>query len=253
MADVTLGGILLASTGAAQPKVDSFGSLAACAAGIIDANQPAILSTARAGILRGIDDINMRHLFRFGRKAASDATIVASQNNYSVAADFFAIDTIQLIDSNSRVYRQLDYVPWQQFNSMYTKQADDSTPRIWTSRNTFDDEEILVYPRPTSSDASSYTLRIVYYERIERVDQDSDIIVAPRELGHVLCLYGEYHVLERHDRSDEGRIQRKLAEYRNALEAFTNQDKREPAERLQFQLAMDQNDSLNTDLYIKVK
>ena len=240
------------ATGTSQPQVDSYGSLATCAAGIIDANQPAIVATARRGILRGIDDINMRGLFNFARKAASDTNLVDGQSTYSLPSDFFAADVLQLINTDGDVEHKLEHREWQRFNADYEKQDDTGRPKIWTSRSSFVDGNIIVYPEPDSSAATNWDLRLIYYRRIERPSGDEDIIVAPRELSHVLCLYGEYFVLERHDRNNEQKIQRKLAEYRGALGAFKGVDNREPDGRAQFRIAPD-NEAVDTTLYIKVK
>lgn len=231
-----LSGSLVVQSSTQQPQTDSFGTLKECVAKIVNGeDQQRILSLAGTGIKRGIDDINMRHVFDFGSKQASDATLTSGTSSYAVASDFFAIHEVQLINSDSEVYRTLEYIPWGQFNVLEQNQDETGTPQYWTARNTFDDETIEVYPIPDDGAASDYTLRITYYERVERPSADTDIINAPRELSDVLCTYGEYYVLLVRER-ESGVWAHKLREYREKLNNFRRSRDRQPTAGLQWRI-----------------
>jgi hypothetical protein len=229
--------VVQASSTAQQPQVDTFGTLKACAASVVNGElQPAILAIAGRAIKECLDDVNIRHLFRFGSKQQAAATLVAATKTYSVPSDFFATQEVQLLDSDGEVYRTLEYIPWGQFNPLAQSQTDTGIPEYWTNRNSFDDENIQVYPTPDASSASDYTLRITYYSRIEQISNDTDIIDAPRELGLVLCTYAEYQILFIREGDNVAKWSHKERLYRDRLKMFMHSTEREPTETLQFRI-----------------
>ena len=232
MAEVVVSGSYVitasATSGAQQPQTDSLGVLKkGCAEIVRGGNRSEYLSLAGAGILRCIDMLNMTHFMRFGRKSASDATIVDGTATYALAADYFAMSDVQLIDSDSNVDSQLEYVDWHEWNRNPGKQDATGKPWMWTVKNSFDDEQIILYPTPDASAAADFTLRMTYFERIARPSTDSDIIDAPRDLSLVLCLYSEFYLLDITS-DNEVKINRKFAEYEKALRGFIHATERQP-------------------------
>ena len=200
------------ASGAQQPQVESFGNLKKCAARILRAeNQPKILEEAGVGILRGINDLNLRHVFRFGSKQTSDTALVSGTATVALPSGTFAVETVQLIDTDSKVHSLLRYVPWGTWNMVNPKQNDSGTPVEWTVRNSFDDEVLIINPVPDAGAASDFTSRVTYFERIAQPSVDSDIVDAPKELGELLCTYGEYYLLDIHGTRQEALS--KKAEY----------------------------------------
>lgn len=185
---------------------------------------------------------------RFGSKQASDATITASDGTYALAADFFAVHEVQLINSSSEVDSTLEFIPWGQFNVLEQKQDADGKPHYWTARNSFDDETITIYPTPDADAASDFTLRITYYERVQAPTADTDIVDAPKELGEVLCTYGEWYLLNLRQRNDPRAVERKYAEYRDKLKEFIQSVEREPTAGYQWRIhAIYDNDPYDYD------
>lgn len=239
MALVVSGSIVI-SAASGQPATDSFGTMKSCAAQVLNGeNQQKILELAGKGILRGIDDINMRHVFRFGSKQATDVNLSSGVAEYDLLTDFFAVHEVQLIDAGGDPARTLQYIPWGQFNDLVHVQDGDGKPKYWTSRNTFDDGVISVYPVPGDKDAADYDLRVTYYERVERPSADSDIIAAPRELSDVLCTYAEYYILFVRDRANATAWGFKQREYERKLNMFMQMTEREPTEKLQWRVGVD--------------
>ena len=242
---LTISGPLVIASSTGQPTVRPFGELKECVASVVNGqNQPAIKELAGKWIIKGIDDINMRHLFRFGSKASADVPLVSGQRAYSLASDFFAVREVQLIES-SEVARTLEYIPWGQFNQVEERQDRDGAPAWWTSKNSFDDGTIEVYPVPDDSAAAKYSLRITYFERIQAPSADSDVIDAPRELGDVLCTYGEYGVLFTRDRTNPAGWGHKWRQYKDKLNAFMRSTEREPTEVPQFRVMWVDSDPNN--------
>lgn len=232
---VPTGIIVVTASGSGQPSTSTFGELKTCAAKILGGeSQSKILELAGDGILRGIDDLNMKHLFRFGSKQAADTALVSGTATVSLASDFFAVQEVQLINSSSVVHSTLEYIPWGQFNTLEQKQSRTGTPVYWTSRNTFDDGTIQLYPTPDTSAASDYTVRVTYYERVERPSLDGDVIAAPRELSEVLCTYAEYHLLMLRARNNPYAIEAKRSEYERKRMQFVESTEREPTATLQW-------------------
>lgn len=213
-----------------QPEVDSFGDLKKCVAKVVRGEgQAKYLEYAGDGILAGIDDINMRHLFDFASKRASTSTpltLTGGTQAYPLAANFFAAREVQLVYSaDNKPYRRVDFVPWEQFNELEQAQTSTGIPEFWTTRNTFLDDstiggQILFYPIPDATAQSTYKYKIEDYVRVDRPADDSDVISAPRELSDVLCTYGQYHLLFILDGKDSTRWGHKLALYRDKLDAF---------------------------------
>jgi len=218
---------LLQTTGSGQPQVDSFGSLKTTVARVINGEtQAAVKAEAGRGIQRGIDDINMRHLFDFASDSQSDATLTAGTATYALPNNFFAMREVQLVDTSSEVWRTLDYVDWDHFNRLLAKQDKVGIPTHWTAPDPYGDGTIRVYPNPDAGAAADYTLRLVTYQRVAMITGDSDIIAAPRELSDVLCTYGEYHLLFWSDNRNQGAWGHKLQHYRDKLAAFKGSDGR---------------------------
>jgi len=232
MATPLFGALTMTGGGAAyqQPEVDAFGDLKKCVAKIVRGEgQAKYLEYAGDGILAGIDDINMRHLFTFASKRASTSTplsLTSGTQVYPLAATFFAAREVQLVDSSTlKPYRVLDFIPFEQFNELEQSQTQTGIPRYWTTRNTFIDSasvggQIMFYPVPDATAQSDYKYKIEDYVRVERPSDDSDVISAPRELSDVLCTYGQYHLLFILDGKDSTRWGHKLALYRDKLDAF---------------------------------
>ena len=234
---LVLSGSLVISGSGGQPQVDTFGALKTCVAKTLNAeNQTKILDLAGDGIKRAILWTNLTGKFRFGSKQAADANLVAGTATVSLAADFFAVQEVQLIDTNGNVDSTLEYVPWGQFNVLEQKQDATGKPLYWTSRNTFDDSTITVYPTPDTSAATDYDVRVTYYERIQRPGADSDIIDAPQELGLVLCTYAESYVLFVRDRTNVAAWASKKREAERLLSQFVHSTEEEPTAGLQWRV-----------------
>jgi hypothetical protein len=237
MSLVLSGSLVIASSGTQQPQVDTFGDLKSCVAKTLNSeNQPKILSLAGDGINRAILWTNLNHKFRFGSKQSSDTALVDGTQAVSLASDFWAIQEVQLIDTDSKVAATLEYLPWGQFNVLEQTQTATGQPVYWTSRNTFDDNQILLYPVPDATAAADYTVRVTYYERIQRPTSDSDIIDAPQELGLVLCTYAEGYVLFVRDRTNVAAWASKKREAKELLTTFMHSTEEEPTAGLQWRL-----------------
>lgn len=237
MALVLSGSLVISGSGTQQPQVDTFGNLKACVARSLNGeNQPKILELAGEGIKRAIVWVNLHNRFRFGSKQASDTALVAGTGSYSLPADFFAVQDVQLIDSDSKVVAQLEYLDWGQFNRLEPKQTATGQPVYWTSRNAFDDNAIQLYPVPDSAD---HSLRVTYYERIQRPSVDSDIIDAPQELGIVLCTYAESYVVWSRDSANVAKWGSAKREAQALLKQFVHSTEEEPSTNMQWRMGWD--------------
>lgn len=237
---LTLTGGLVVASGSQQPQVDTLGNLAICVARSFNAeNQPAMLELAKAGIQKGVVWANLHHRFRFGSKQAADANLVAGTNTVSLAADFFAVHSVQLVNTDGYESGALEYVDWAQFNQLEPEQTSTGTPQYWTAYNAFDNNELLVYPTPDAGAATAYDVRVSYYERITQPTSDSDIIDAPQELGYVLCTYGEYYVAYARDRENVAAWASKKREAERALARFVNSTEEEPGGNERFRMQWD--------------
>jgi hypothetical protein len=232
-----LSGSLVITSSGEQPHVDTFGKLKACAAKVLNGqNQPAILELAGEMIREGILWTNLNYKFRFGSKQAADAALVDGTSTVSLAADFWAIQEVQLINADGDVAATLEYVPWGQFNVAEQAQNVTGKPLYWTSRNTFDDGEIQVYPTPDAGAAADYTVRVTYYERIQRPVNDSDIVDAPEELGLVLCRYAQARLLFVKDRTNVAAWASQKREAEALLNKFMQSTEEEPTAAFQWRL-----------------
>lgn len=218
-------------------STDTFAKMKQCAARVVGGeNQTYFLDLAGAGILKGIDVVNMKHAFRFGSQQGSSTALVAGTKTYAVPSDTFAVHAPQLIDSAGDVYRTLEYIPWGQFNKLEQEQDRDGTPEWYTARNGFTDQVITVYPTPDSG-STVYSIQITSFERISRPVLDADVIAAPRELSEVLCTYAEYYILRTRNQDNPSIwLERKRA-FDERLADFVNSTEREPIETLQWTLA----------------
>lgn len=232
-------GTLVVSGGSGTAgQTDSFGALKSCAATEFGAEgQSYYLELAGKGILKGIDVTNMRNLFRFGSEQQAATALVEDDDTYAIASDTFAIQEVQLLNSDNKVVRTLEYVPWGQFNSVERVQTATGAPEFWTARNSFDDLVVHVYPVPDAAAAAAYTIKITNYVRIARPTLDSDVIVAPRELGEVLCAYAVYYMHRVRSKDKPFMIQESKKRYDDLLAQFVESTEREPTENLQWVLA----------------
>ena len=230
--------VVQVASATAQATTDSFGTLKICAARCVKGTgQASVLEEAGEGIKRAIDDLNMRDLFTFGSETAADVDLTSGTATYSLAANFFAVRDVQLINSDADEAFQLEYVDWDEFNERESLQSKTGRPEIWTARNSFSDENIRVYPEPDASAATDYDLRITYYKRIARPVNDSDVISAPRELSDLLCTYAEYYILFNRDGDRPHRWRHKLQHYSDKLDAFRYSVNRQPAATNQWSIA----------------
>lgn len=229
--------IVSGGTGSAG-QTDSFGALKSLAATEFGAEgQSYYLNLAGKGILKGIDVTNMRNLFRFGSEQQAAAALVADDATYAIPNDTFAIQEVQLIDTDGNVARTLEYVPWGQFNSLEGKQSAEGAPEFWTARNSFDDLTVTVYPTPNAQAVTDYTIKVTNYVRIARPTLDADVIVAPRELGEVLIAYAVYYMNRVRNKDDSFAIMESKRRYDELLAQFVESTEREPTETLQWVLA----------------
>ena len=229
-----------------QPQVSTFGELKECAAKII-ANNPQAddLALAGAGILDGINDINIRELFQFGRKSQTDTTLVEGQSAYSLPSDFFAVSAVQLVSpsNNDEPGRSLEYIDWHKFQKGNWSQDSNGFPWMWTVKNGFDDGELLIWPKPDATAVSDWKLRITYYERIGQPTADGDIIDAPKELATVLCWYGKWWMVMHRKANDKGLMDRCYGQYRDKLDRFTGSIRRQPDSSYQIDIPVDSDRS----------
>lgn len=232
-------GTLIVSGGSGvSSQTDSFGALKACAARDFGAEgQSYYLTLAGHGILKGIDATNMKRLFRFGSEQQAAAALTADDATYAIPSNTFAIQEVQLINSDGKVARTLEYVPWGQFNSLEQTQTATGTPEFWTARNSFDDGVVNVYPVPDAQAAATYTIQITVYVRVSRPTLDSDVIAAPRELSDVLCAYAVYDMHLARSKDNPYIIERSKRRYDELLADFVLATEREPTETLQWTLA----------------
>ncbi len=216
-----------ASSSTLQSKTDTFGALKSCVAKALGAEEsPTFLATAGDGILRAIDIINMDRLFTFTRVVAADVALADGDGTYALTSTFFKIDSVQIIDADGKVKRKLEFLDWEKFQREFQPQAATGSPRYWTSKNTLQDEEIVIYPTPNSEDTVD-TIRIYSFEAIARPTSDGEQIEAPRQLSTLLCVYGEYYTLDVLI-GDKERIGRKLAEFEFLFARFRRMDRRNP-------------------------
>lgn len=202
-------------------------------------NSSAILDLAEEGVLRAVDDINMRHYLRFGIQSPVSTALTAGTAAYDIPADTFNVQEVQLYDSDGNPYRTLEYLDWGEFNRIREQQTATGVPSHCTARNAFADGEIEVYPTPDAGAAAAYTLRITAIERLDRPTADDSIIAAPREIQDVLITYAEYYVLSVRHRDQYPLWGHKERQYREKLAAFVRMIHREPSERLRFRLDWD--------------
>lgn len=221
-----------------QPQVESFGALKNCVAIFVDGvNSPKVMEQAGKAIVDTIRQENMDHLFRFGRKQAAAVALVAATQAVTLASDFYAVSEVQLIDFTDLKPRlTLPYIPWNDLADVEPEQIKTGTPEAWTSRNTFDDSQILLYPIPDAGAAASYKLLLTYFTRVEEPSADGDILDAPKEFSRVLCWGGRKVVAAIFDGNRPHRYQVATREYEAARTAFFKADRREPVERLRFRI-----------------
>ena len=235
MALFNTGSLVVSGGTGGGTKTNSFAELKASAAKVIGGeNQQYLLDLAGEGILKGIDVVNMRNVYRFGSEQGTDTTLVDGTEAYAIPAGTFAIQDVQLIDVNSKPFRTLEYVPWGQFNNLTGKQTAEGIPEFWTARNSFDDQTITLYPEPETQAAAKYTLRITYYERIARPASNSDVIDAPRELSECLVTYAEYYLLRTRNRDDPHAYMERKRAFDEQLAQYIESTEREPSENLQW-------------------
>ena len=198
MALATIGSLVVQvdASSTNQPQVDTYLKLKQCAADYVGGrNKTSVLSAAGRAINEAIDRFNARHLVDFGTETQADANLVDGTDTVSLPTNFFAVREVQLIDTDGNVAKRLDYVPWEEWNRRDRLHNQTGVPQFWTSKNTFDDQTIQLYPTPDSDAATDYDVRVTLYERVERLASDSDILNAPRELGPALCWYGAWKLL----------------------------------------------------------
>ena len=218
-----------------KTTTDSFGAMKACVAKVLGGEgQPFYLDMAGDGILKGIDVVNMKRLFRFGSKQGSATTLIVDTDTYSIPSGTFAIQEVQLIDAAGKVTQTLEYVPWGQFNTLVEDQDQTGAPEFWTARNSYDTQKVQIYPIP---DDATNDIKITYYQRISRPSVDSDVIDAPRELSEVLCTYGEYYMLRLRNKDNPVIYMDAKRRFDEQLADYVNQTEREPTETLQWVLA----------------
>lgn len=226
-----------------QSLPDSFGNIAKCAADIGSwRDQDSVVALAQRGINEGIRRLNARHVFMFGRKSKADEALVADQNNYGLPSDFFAVDKVQIIDNNtSEPQNALEYDDWHAFQQRFPSQDIDGTPRFWTVKNSFDDEEYLVFPKPSASDATNRKIRLTYFERISEPSADADIIVAPREIQDYLCWYGKWYLVMHKKANDKILISMCRAEWEMCADEFRGSVNRQRDSTYQVTVPRDNN------------
>ena len=229
-----------AASSTVQSKTDTFGDLKACVAKALGADEsPIYLETAGNGILRAIDVINMDRLFNFTRVQATATDLVDGDGTYALDSDFFKIDSVHILDSDSKVKRKLEFLDWERFNREFQPQTATGGPRYWTSKNTLQDEEIQIYPVPNSDDTDD-DIQVTYFVALARPTWDGEQIEAPRQLSTLLCVYGEYFTLDVLV-GDKERISRKLAEFEFLFSRFRRQDRRNPDRAGFFSTPSDRN------------
>lgn len=205
-------------------------------------NNPKIRELAEEGVLRAVDDVNMRHYLRFGIQTPTTSSLVSGTRTYDIPSDTFNIDDVQLLDSNGDPVYTLEYLEWGAFNRRFEDQTQTGRPEFFSVRNWFVDGEIHVYPEPDDDAASTYTLRITAYKRLDRPTGDLSIIAAPREIQDVLITYGEYYVGSVRQRDNVAYWGHKERSYRSKLAAFIRMIEREPSQDLRFRLHFDDSE-----------
>lgn len=224
---LTFGGIAIPISESAT-TTDTLGNIAICGASIVNGEKlPNVVAKAKAGVLAGLDDFNLRGLFHYRRVVATDIVLVDDQTNYSVPSDFYALHEVQLIKDN-KIVDMLTYMDTQEFNHTYQSQGLEGIPTIWHAASPFD-SGVDVYPIP--KEATDYSLRINYYKRIDKPSTDDDIIIAPVELTSLLCWYSKEYVLMHLNAKDRGLRLDCQQKWKEMVDAFKGRNKQTPGNR----------------------
>lgn len=221
--------------------ISTFGDLKSTVAEVLHgAGKTTIETLAGTGIQSGIDDINMRSDFEFGRSTPAAANMTADQNYIDLTTAGFAshtdiyknghISSVQLIDkATSEPYRTLEFREWEAFQQAVQDQDLDGVPYFWTVENLWVDKKVYIYPEPDAAAAADYQVRFTYFKRIAQPSLDADTIEAPRELLDVLIAYGRWWLLFHRKQESVAAWRFAWGQYTDKLTAYKAARGRKPA------------------------
>ena len=130
---------------------------------------------------QAIKELNGRSpLWEFLR-ATDSITLVDGTATYSLSTNFNKPSKAQLIDSNSKKERPLNYADWETFQDYVHRQDATGAPEVYTFKNVFADGKVEFYPVPDAAAATS-TVDVTYYKRLGAcTDSGSSLISTPAE------------------------------------------------------------------------
>ena len=223
------GTFVVSASASADLSTDSFGAMKSeVAAEIQGQNQPFYLDEAGKFILRILDELNLKHKFRFMRASGADQAFVDGTREYAIPSGTLGVGAVEVIQTaTGDVFRQLEFVPWEQFNRLSYHQDGTGMPEYWTAKNSFSSQKIITYPEPDST-LGDYTLRVTSYQRIDQPVLDTDTITGPRELTLILKLGAEAEMLSRYHKENPTLGLKKRKDFEDRTEEFFASERDEP-------------------------
>jgi len=194
---------VVSTSGGGQTRCDPGNKMTAAVARIVGGeDEPLVRGSATAAInrvrlrLNGMD-------WNFTKTQNAAITLVSGTETYSLATTFKKPSYAQLLDSNSKPDRALEYQDDAQFAHWYEDQDDTGEPHYYSLRNAQEDGLIRVFPTPDAGAASTWTLRVEYFKRIPVIADNTDEVDLPEEVCNVFILGGQYYLLMEREKGSQ--------------------------------------------------
>jgi hypothetical protein len=197
--------------------------VAACIGGVDEDN---VRVQALHCVNRARNEVNM-HDWRFLKRSVASTAFTNATATYSLPTTFKSPSWFQILDSNSKPFRDLVYTDDAALVHSSPQQTLSGPPSIYSLRNTFEDGLITFYPIPDTSTASGYTWQGEYYTRIPNITDDStDLSSIPEEICNVIIAGGQYFRVSERQKENTAMINLKWQDYQRVKNLALVNDRR---------------------------
>lgn len=149
--------------------------------------EPDLEAMAGSFLDETVDDLNT-FLWEFTRVKETGVTITAGQEYVALTSTFYKESVAYLVHSSGDANPVLAYLPWVHFERARSDIVQQGMPDKYSLFNVESEGRVYLMPSPDTPTATSYTLTIEYYQRINRPSEE-DPLHAPREIANTI-VYG---------------------------------------------------------------
>jgi len=184
----------VASSTSPTPPAQSWDALRSKVANAVGfGGDPEVLGLAGEGINNGARYLNSRMWSWL--LTTEDLTFVADQADYTLAANFHAPRSAELLDSSGNAKSRLYWEDPKTFSDLFLDRSVSGEPRVYTVFSFYDNGKLTLSSPASTAFLTKYpTLRLRYYKHLQTYSSGGSSMKIPPESELFLEMYAKWEV-----------------------------------------------------------